>query len=199
MRNLLIIICSFIYLMPVFSQEKDFDTCMIEALKDTLFIPKQSSFNSVKSRKVLQFDLPSNYSRWCYYFESVKKQNIEKALTASYINKSDFMPDSSMDRITVDEKYTIGVRKQGAVKLEVLVLDKDGANEFLQSDNGFCTVLRPDGYFKSESTLCETGNCYGSNKVLVDNQLIEKCFLGFRNIEYREDAYIIVQIMAIVE
>lgn len=200
MRNLLnIIICSFIYLMPVFNQDKDFDTSMIEVLKDTLFIPKQSGFNSIKSREVLQFELPSSYSRWCYYFESVKKQNIEIALSDNYINKSDFMPDTAMDKITGDRKYAIGVKKHGVVKLEVLVLDKDGADEFSQSDNGFCTTLRPDGYFKSESSLCEVGNCYGSNKVLIDNQLISKCFLGFRNIDYRENAHIIVQIVAIVE
>jgi hypothetical protein len=200
MRSLFIIlICSYIYLIPVFNQEKDFDIKMIEVIKDTLFIPKQSSFNSPKSRKVLQFDIPSNYSRWCYYFESVKKQNIEEALSTSYINKSDFMPDSSMDMITANGEYAISVRKFGAVKLEVLVLDKEGADKFLQSDNGFCTILRPDVYFESESTLCEVGNCYGTNKVIIDNKLIKKCFLGFRNIDYREDAYIVVQVMAIEE
>jgi hypothetical protein len=200
MRSLFIILfCCYIYLMPVFNQEKDLEIKMIELIIDTLFIPRQSSFNSVKSRKVLQFELPSNYSQWGYYFMSVKKQNIEEALSANYLNKSDFMPDSSMDEITGNGKFAISARRSGAVKLEVLVLDKEGAAKFLQSYKGFCTILRPDGYFKSESSLCETGDCYGSNKVIIDNKLNRECFLGFRNIDYREDAYIVVQIMAIIK
>jgi hypothetical protein len=199
MRSIFIIfICSCLYLIPVFNQKKEFEIKMIEVVKDTLFIPKQSSFNSVKSRKILQFELPSDYSQWGYYFESVKKQNIEKGLLANYFNKSDFIPDSSIDKITENREHAISVRKSGVVKLEVLVLDEEGADKFLRSDNGFCTILRPEGYFKSESSLCNVGDCYGSNKVIIDNKLIRKCFLGFRNIDYREDAYIVVQIMAIM-
>lgn len=200
--TLFILIFIHYWFEPILGQEKEFKPNTIEIIKeiikDTLFIPKQAKFNKVNSRRIMQFELPQNTVKWLYYFESIDKMHINEALGRDYFSLADFKSDSFKKDIQV-VGYPVNVRKVGPVKLEVLLLDNEEAEEFMRTENDFYASLRPKSYFKNGSTLCEVGDCNSSGKVILDSIESGKLYLGFRNINYREDAYIIVQIMAFVQ
>lgn len=197
--SIIILINCFMLIMPVCGQDKKSETDMIDVIKDTLFISKQSKINYVKSRRVIQFNLPFDTYKWGYYFKSIEKHNIDKALSENYFEYFDFIPDTFTNMPGGTKKYHIKSKEVGPVKLEVLLLDKEGAAEYLKEENGICVIQRPNGYFRDESTLCEVGDCHSSNKVVVDSKINNEYYLGFRNINFREDACIILQIVAITK
>ena len=200
--TLFILIFIHYWFEPILGQEKEFKPNTIEIIKeiikDTLFIPKQAKFNKVNSRRIMQFELPQNTVKWLYYFESIDKMKINEALGRNYFSPGDFKTDSSKKDIQVVGN-PLNVRKVGPVKLEVLLLDNGEAEEFMRTENNFYAFLRPKSYFKNGSTLCEVGDCNSSGKVILDSIGSGKLYLGFRNINYQEDAYIIVQIVAFVQ
>jgi hypothetical protein len=169
----------------------------VEVFKDTIFIPKQSVFNKVNSRKILQFELTQNTDKWLYYFESIDKMQIKNALAGNYCTTADFEADSS--KKAGKEVSYMTVRKMGPVKLEVLLLENKGMEEFLRVKGDTYVFTRPQDFIINGSSLCEVGDCNSSGKVLIDKKGGGKFFIGFRNIDYTEDAYIIVQIMAMVK
>jgi len=180
--------------LPFFGQSQQ---TTIEVLKDTLYIPKQAVFNKVNSRKTLHFELPQNTVKWLYYFESIDKMQIKDALAGNYYAPADFEANSSK-KVERGVGY-LTVRKVGPVKLEVLLLDDKGEEEFLRTKNDLYIFTRPQDYMVSGSSLCEVGDCNSSGKIIIDTNSTGKLILGFRSIDYRKDAYFIVQIVALVK
>jgi len=182
----------------LFGQNTDLTNNMIEILTDTIALKKQMKFNNIGSRGIINFELPANTIKWGYYFDAIEKENISNALLKEYFTMSDFVKDTTALKRS-DKTIYIKAVKIGPVRIETLLLDTMGKNAFLTNNNGICSVTRPDGYFKDESTLCEPDLCYASNKIISNTILKGEYYIGFRNIDYRKDAYIIIQIVAFVD
>jgi len=182
----------------LFGQNANISDGMIEVLTDTIVLKKQTQFNNIGSRSIINFELPTNTTKWGYYFESIEKENINKALLKKYFTTSDFIEDTITDKKITNNKFNIRVVKMGPTRIETLLLDNKGKTTFLNNNNGICLITRPDGYFKDESILCEPARCYSSNKIISNTVIKGEYYLGFRNIDYRKEAFIVIQIIAFV-
>lgn len=170
---------------------------IVEILTDTLKIPKQQDLNRIESRKIVKVKIPSNAIGWGYYYESIEKYEIESMLTKKFFSVNDFIQEPIKDTIPI--KYKMTMRKSGKSDLEVLAMRNEDANEFMLSEDGFCKSKRPEFYYVEESSLCEVGKCYGSDKKIFDNIVSNEIYLGLRNIEFTENNYIILQIAILTE
>jgi hypothetical protein len=193
----IVLLFGFLTTSTLFGQNTNLTDEMIEILTDTIALKKQMKFNNIGSRGIIKFELPANTIKWGYYFDAIEKENISDALSKEYFTMSDFVKDTTTLKRS-DKKIYIKVVKIGPVRIETLLLDTIGKNAFLTNNNGICSVTRPDGYFKDESTLCETELCYASNKIISNKVLKGEYYIGFRNIDFRKDAFIIIQIIAYI-